>query len=127
MFLNPVFADRSEDTLHKEAIVWDTHNDLAYRVLYEGLDIGKPLPAGHVDIPKLKEGGVDVQVVACFVQNFLYPDKCDEQAFKLIQAMRRAIEDNSDSVELARTGLDVERIIKAGKNAVTPTKRSLKY
>lgn len=118
MFLNPVFADTNEDTLHKKAVVWDTHNDLAYRVLYEGLDIGKPLPAGHVDIPKLKEGGVDVQVVACFVQNFLYPDKCDEQAFELILAMKRAIEDNSDSVELARTGSDVERIIKAGKIAM---------
>lgn len=117
-FLNPVFADHSDNTLHKEAVVWDTHNDLAYRVLYEGLDIGKPLLAGHVDIPKLKEGSVDVQVVACFVQNFLYPDKCDEQAFNLIQAMRRAIKNNSDSVELARTGSDVERIIKAGKIAM---------
>ena len=25
--------------LHQEALVWDCHNDLAYRVLYEGLDI----------------------------------------------------------------------------------------
>ena len=117
-FLNPVFAGYNEDTLHKKAIVWDTHNDLAYRVLYEGLDIGRILPAGHVDIPKLKEGGVDVQVVACFVQNFLYPDKCDEQAFELIRAMKGAIEKNSDSVELARTGADVERILKAGKIAM---------
>ncbi len=118
LLLNPVLADKNEDALHKKAVVWDTHNDLAYRVLYEGLDIGKHLPAGHVDIPKLKEGSVDVQVVACFVQNFLYPDKCDEQALELILAMKKAIEDNSDSVELARTGSDVERIIKAGKIAM---------
>jgi len=104
--------------LHQEAVVWDTHNDLAYRVLYEGLDIGNLLPAGHVDIPRLKEGGVDVQVVACFVQNFLYPDKCDEQAFQLLRAMRGAIEANSESVELARTASDVERIIRSGKIAI---------
>jgi len=106
------------ETLHKEAIVWDCHNDLVYRVLYEKLDIGDRLPAGHVDIPRLKEGHVDVQTVALFVQNFLYPDKCARQTFQLIEAMTAAIEKNADSVELARSGADVERIVKAGKIAV---------
>jgi membrane dipeptidase len=105
-------------SLHENALVWDCHNDLSYRVLYEELDIGNRLPAGHVDIPRLKEGKVDVQVVALFVQNFLYPDNCDEQAFKLIEAMKGAIEKNSDSVELARTGSDIERIVSAGKIAM---------
>ncbi|MGB6340969.1 MAG: dipeptidase [Candidatus Aminicenantaceae bacterium] len=104
--------------LHRDVLVWDCHNDLVYRVLYEGLDIGDRLPAGHVDIPRLKEGFVDVQVVALFVQNFLYPDKCAEQAFQLIKAMHEAIKKNSDSVELARTGADVERIVEAGKIAM---------
>ena len=122
MIAFPSFSSNCEDNsslrLHNEAVVWDTHNDLAYRVLYEGLDIGKRLPGGHVDIPRLREGGVDVQVVACFVQNFLYPDKCDEQAFELIHAMRKAIETNSEFVELARSGSDVERILEAGKIAM---------
>ncbi len=106
------------DKLHKDALVWDCHNDLVYRVLYEKLDIGNRLPAGHVDIPRLKDGYVDVQVVALFVQNFLYPDKCARQAFQLIEAIKKAIEKNSDSVELARTGSDVERIVKDGKIAM---------
>ena len=104
--------------LHKEALVWDCHNDLVYRVLYEKLDIGKRLPAGHVDIPRLKEGHVDVQVVALFIQNFLYPDKCAQQAFQMIEAMTEAIEKNKDSVEMARTGADVERIVSRGKIAM---------
>ena len=106
------------DKLHKESLVWDCHNDLVYRVLYEGLDIGERLPAGHVDIPRLKEGHVDVQTVALFVQNFLYPDKCAQQAYQLIEVMKKAIDKNSESVELARTGADVERIVKAGKIAM---------
>jgi membrane dipeptidase len=110
-------ADEVEP-LHRDALVWDCHNDLVYRVLYEGLDIGKRLPAGHVDIPRLKEGLVDVQVVALYVQNFLYPDKCAAQTFQLIEAMHDAIKKNSDSVELARTGSDVERIVKRGKIAM---------
>lgn len=104
--------------LHREAVVWDCHNDLAYRVLYEGLDIGDRLPAGHVDIPRLKEGEVDVQVVALFVQNYLYPDKAARQCFQLIEAMTSAIEKNSEAVELARTGADIERIVSQGKIAM---------
>jgi len=108
------------DALHREALVWDTHNDLAYRVLYEGLDIGQRLPGGHVDIPRLEEGGVDVQTVALYVENFLYPHpgQCVRQTRELLTAMRHAIEQNSDRVELARTGADVERIVAAGKIAV---------
>jgi membrane dipeptidase len=118
-FLNSYgMCQEDVNRLHKEAMVWDCHNDLVYRVLYEKLDIGKRLPAGHVDIPRLKEGYVDVQVVALFVQNFLYPDKCAQQAFKLIDTMTKAIEKNKDSVELARTGSDVERITARGKIAM---------
>ncbi|MDP2955024.1 MAG: membrane dipeptidase, partial [Longimicrobiales bacterium] len=83
------------EKLHRDALVWDCHNDLAYRVLYEGLDIGNRLPGGQVDIPRMREGGVDVQVVALFIQNFLYPDKCARQAFQLLEAMTRNIEKNS--------------------------------
>jgi membrane dipeptidase len=105
------------DRLHQDALVWDCHNDLAYRVLYEGLDIGKRLPAGHVDIPRLKEGNVDVQTIALFIQNYTYPDFSARQTRQLLDAMLEAIKQNSDSVELARTGDDVERIVKAGKIA----------
>ncbi len=109
------------DKLHSETLVWDSHNDLSYRILYEKLDIGKRLPGGYVDIPRLKQGGVDVQTVALFVQNFLYPDKCARQALQLLEAMKAEIEKNSDSVELARTGADIERIVKAGKIAMPLT------
>ncbi len=112
--------EESFRALHEDALVWDTHNDLAYRVLYEKLDIGERLPAGHVDIPRLREGGVDVQTVALYVENFLYPmpGECSRQAHELLSAMRNAIDENSDRVELARTGSDVERIVAEGKIAM---------
>jgi membrane dipeptidase len=114
---NPIDTDLVKK-LHSEALVWDCHNDLSYRVLYEGLNIGDRLPAGHVDIPRLKEGEVDVQVVALFVQNYMYPDKAARQCLQLIEAMTRAIAENADAVELARTGKDVERIVGQGKIAM---------
>ena len=114
------YAGEQMDALHQDALVWDTHNDLAYRVLYENLDIGERLPAGHVDIPRLREGGVDVQGVALYVENFLYeiPGQCSRQTHELLEAMRNAIESHSDDVELARTADDVERIVASGKIAM---------
>lgn len=108
------------ENLHRDALVWDAHNDLAYRVFYEGLDIGQRLPAGHVDLPRLEEGEVDVQTVALFVQNFLYgkPGLAAKQAHDLLEAMLGAIQAHSDRVELARTGADVERIVASGKIAM---------
>lgn len=116
--LSPQSAKDALAKLHRDALVWDCHNDLAYRVLYEGLDIGKRLPGGQVDIPRLQEGNVDVQVVALFVQNYMYPDKAARQATELLEAMVQAIEKNSQLVELARTGSDVERIVASGKIAM---------
>lgn len=111
------FQEEAGD-LHRRALVWDCHNDLAYRVLYEGLDIGRRLPAGHCDIPRLREGGVDVQTVALYVDNDTYPDHSAEQARQLLAAMLEALARNSEEVGLARTGSDVERIVSSGKIAM---------
>lgn len=108
------------EALHDEALVWDAHNDLAYRVLYEGLDIGDRLPGGHVDLPRLEEGRVDVQTVALYVENFLYgmPGHPSRQVRQLLNAMVGTIEANSDRVELARTASDIERIVASGRVAM---------
>ena len=117
--LQSVSPEDDETTrLHKEALVWDCHSDLALRVLYEKLDIGDRLPAGHVDIPRLQEGRVDVQVMALFVQNWLYPDKCDEQALRLIETMTTAINKHRDTAEIARTAEDIDRIVRSGRIAM---------
>lgn len=113
-----IHSENKIDKLHKDAVVWDCHNDLAYRVLYEGLDIGNRLPGGHVDIPRLKEGGVDVQVVAMYPEVYTYPGNSARQTRQLLDAMLKVIEKNSDTVELARTGSDIERIIGSGKIAM---------
>lgn len=110
--------DAAALALHESALVWDCHNDLSYRVLYEGLNIGNRLPGGQVDIPRLREGSVDVQVVALFIQNYLYPGRAGRQCEQLLTAMLDAIARNAPAVELARTGTDIERIVGAGRIAM---------
>src|SRR5437660_7401630 len=53
--------------LQKSAIVVDTHEDLPERLQKEWVDIGARNKTGHVDIPRLKEGGVTAPFFAAYV------------------------------------------------------------
>src|SRR5512133_754506 len=45
--------------LHFSAIVLDTHDDTTQRFFSKDYDLGKRNPSGHVDIPRMKEGGMN--------------------------------------------------------------------
>ena len=59
-------ATEKYEKLHREAIVVDLHSDTPQRFLDDGADFGKRSDEGHMDIPRLIEGGVDAQVLAQF-------------------------------------------------------------
>ena len=50
--------------IHTVALVIYAHNDVLYRSVMRGKDIGKRINSGHTDLPRIKEGGIDVQVFA---------------------------------------------------------------
>ncbi len=51
--------------LHRDAAVVDMHCDTISRFM-AGEDLSQDLAKGHIDVPKLERGGVDLQVFACF-------------------------------------------------------------
>lgn len=59
-------AGRGPDAarIHREAVVFDAHCDTLMRITDEGFDLGRRARDGHVDLPRLAAGGVDVQVFA---------------------------------------------------------------
>ncbi|MEJ5995367.1 membrane dipeptidase [Pedobacter sp. Du54] len=48
--------------IHENAIVVDTHGDILFNQIKSGIDIGKPQATGNFDLPRAKQGGLDVQV-----------------------------------------------------------------
>jgi len=44
--------------LHFSSIVIDTHDDTTQRLINENFDLGHRDAAGHVDIPRMREGGM---------------------------------------------------------------------
>ncbi len=103
--------------LHRRAIVVDTHSDLTSRMLDEGVDIGKRLPDGHEDIPRMMEGGLDAQFFSIYVAADYAKKGGPKRALEMMDTLFRAVQAHPDRLQLATSVSDVYRIVGEGKIA----------
>jgi membrane dipeptidase len=109
-------SDRAKK-LHLEALVWDAHSDLVQSIMLQGLDITIKNDFSFADIPRMQEGGLDVQVFALWPDSIYYPRRSARRILQLLDVMLEAIESTPDKIELARTASDIEQITLRGKIA----------
>jgi membrane dipeptidase len=69
----PVVLTDEARAIHRDALVIDGHNDLAWQfrekndLSFHTIDISRPQKGLHTDIPRLREGGVGAQFWAAYV------------------------------------------------------------
>jgi membrane dipeptidase len=106
-------------SVHKEITVCDTHCDTIERVLGERVDLAVRSNDGHIDIPRLREGGVDAQIFACWSGRSGEPSgHYARQVLRMIDALYLQLDKHSDSISLAMTAEDVQKARQNGKIAV---------
>jgi membrane dipeptidase len=98
-----------------EAIGIDSHIDTIQRVLVMGEDLGKKHDAGHVDLPRLREGGMKAPFFALWVPVFFRGAEAIRRTLDLRDAIQSVLDQYQDQIELAMTAADIERIAKAHK------------
>jgi len=103
--------------IHDSAIVIDTHVDTPLNMMRD-LDICAENDYGHLDLPRMKEGGLDAVFLAVFVGNGEDYNHPAERALKIIDEVHRQIESCPDLAELALSTDDIRRIHKTGKRAM---------
>jgi membrane dipeptidase len=104
--------------LHRDALVFDAHVHMVNRHLYDGGDMGERQKDGQVDLPRLREGGMDALFFSIFVSEEYYPGRHEtRQVFRLMEEAHRQIERNRDKIAIAYTASDIERLHKQGKMA----------
>lgn len=103
--------------LHKKLLIVDGHNDVIISSILPGKDIGQRLSSGHTDIPRLLEGGVDVQVFAVWSDDKRWAKGAFRHANDQIDALEKVIRQNADKITLARSAEDIEAIGREGKIA----------
>lgn len=66
--------------------IFDAHCDTVLRMVDESFDVGVRAETGHVDIPRLLEGGVGCQVFACFASRDEHGARVRERSLSLLAA-----------------------------------------
>jgi membrane dipeptidase len=107
--------------IQSEVLGIDTHIDTMQRVLMEHVDLGRRLPDGEVDLPRLREGGMHAPFFALWVPTFYKGSEAVRRTLDLRDAMQSVLDRYPDQIELATTASDVERIVHAHKIAAVLT------
>ena len=108
--------------IHSSILILDSHNDIQYEFIEQGLDLGSRIEKRQVDLIKMQEGGLDAVFFVVWTAQKELTKKNYDQAYKSAHSYFKAIhamceKNNSDLIELALSPDDVLRIWKSGKKA----------
>lgn len=104
-------------TLHYNSIIFDGHCDTLLEVLDGKRRLNERSTEGHIDLPRLREGGVTAQVFAIFIEDKYLPAKAARQTLRLLDVLYNELAANTDSLVLATRAEDIERAKQTGKVA----------
>ena len=97
-------------TIHQQAIVVDTHADTTQRLIFDPtFDIGARHRDGNLDIPRMKEGGLDAVFFSIWVPSDVTGLPAVKRTLDQIDAVREAVRTHADTLVLATSGTDVRR------------------
>lgn len=103
--------------LHFSSIVVDTHDDTTQRLLDPKFDLGARHSDGSIDIPRMKEGGLDAIFFSIWMSGKITGPEAVERATKQINAVRDTIKKHPKEMTLATTASEVRAAKKQGKIA----------
>ena len=96
--------------LHDHAVVVDAHDDTTQRLIFDkAFDIGKWNPNGNVDIPRMREGGLDALFFSIWVPSEVTGPIAVKRALDQIDAVREAVRTHPHDLMLATTAAEVRK------------------
>lgn len=109
--------DRASD-LHFSSLVFDTHSDSFARTVDDGVDLGSETGRGHMDLPRMRAGGLNAQFFAAAVVPTRFgPQEAVDRVTAHFDAFDHLCAKYPAELEQARTAADVRRITGDGKIA----------
>ena len=123
LVLPPAIGQQTDEAqrVHATTLGVDAHNDTLQRILLEGVDIGKRLADGEIDLPRLREGGVHVPFFAMAVPEYYKGADAVRGTLDFRDAMQRVLDKYPDQIELATSANDIQRIVGQKKIAAVLT------
>jgi membrane dipeptidase len=103
--------------LHFSSIVLDTHDDTTQRFFSKTYDLAKRNPDGHIDIPRMKEGGMNAIFFSIWIDGRIMGPTAIQKALDQIDAVHENVRRNSKEMVFCRTADEIRRAHKEGKIA----------
>ena len=121
----PVVLSETALKIHADMPVIDGHNDLPWELRrkdamgsFRVIDLTRPQPRLHTDLPRLKKGGVGAQFWSVYVPaDTAEKGTAVRTTLEQIDIALRMIQRYPNDLELALGTADIERIRKSGKIA----------
>jgi len=104
--------------LHFSSIVVDTHDDTTQRLLDPKFDLGARHTDGSIDIPRMREGGLDAIFFSIYIPGSITGPRAVQLALEQIEAVRRQVTLHPNDLALATTAAEVRSAFAAHKIAV---------
>jgi membrane dipeptidase len=119
--------EKRASSIHSKSIVVDTHNDTIGNMMAGPASqlrdfslkraLGERSDEGQIDIPRIKEGGVDCLVFAMCVSNPTYRARRLRRLLQMLDVFYSEVEKNSDQIALTTTFQEILDTVKEGKIA----------
>ena len=103
--------------LHFSSIVVDTHDDTTQRFLDAKFDISERHPDGSIDLPRMREGGMDAIFFSIWIPSKITGIDAVNRAIEQIEAVRAQVSSHPKELALATTASEVRAAHKEGKIA----------
>jgi membrane dipeptidase len=121
-----VSLEKKAARIHKAALTVDSHTDTPLRLNRDGFDFGKlndPIETrSKIDLPRVKEGGMDGIWFAVFVgQSARTPEgneRAKLEALEITRHIYETVDQYRDDLEIATEAGDLKRISRKGKHAI---------
>lgn len=107
------------ERIHREALVVDAHSDTTWRFMHEEWDFTARHDDGHMDLPRMRQGGIDAQFFAVCKARSHAQGETDllKQALDMIDGVHGAVHRYPDDLALATTADEVRAAVSEGKIA----------
>lgn len=128
--------------LHQECVVVDTHTDTTSRILDEGFDMGPRATTGHMDLPRIADGGLDAAFYSIYVAARFHGDEAPlfaknadpaadwprprdagtpngsaRRALAMIDGLLRTVDRNPDRMRLCTSVAEIRAAVAARQHA----------
>src|SRR5262249_62058075 len=101
--------------LHFSSIVVDTHDDTTQRLLDPKFDLGIRHTDGSIDIPRMKEGGLDAIFFSIWIPSKVTGPEAVKRAKAQIEAVHEQVKKHPKDLVLATSADQVRTAKKQGK------------